>query len=136
MKKLLQYGFIKKSSRIGLLCNHTAWDLTEKKYRFEILSANGLLKKVFLPEHGLFGELQDQEKLDSTLAYRKVSDQVQWISLYTSENTTLTATPEQLSGIDILLIDLQDTGSRYYTFTTTVWLLLKSISVWKLPIHI
>jgi uncharacterized protein YbbC (DUF1343 family) len=136
MKTLLQYGFIKESSRIGILCNQTAWDFSEKKYRFEMLAASGLLKKIFIPEHGLFGELQDQEKLNSTLAYQKLSDSVEWVSLYHSENASLTATPEQLAGIDLLLIDLQDTGSRYYTFTTTVWLLLKSISERRLPIHI
>jgi uncharacterized protein YbbC (DUF1343 family) len=136
MRKLLQYNIIKKSSRIGLLCNQTAWHNAEKKYSFESLAHKGLLKKVFIPEHGLFAELQDQEKLSSTSVYRRFSEKTEWISLYNASASSLIASAEQLAGINTLIIDLQDTGSRYYTFTTTVWLLLKTITELKLHIKI
>ncbi len=136
MKQLLQYNIIKKSSRVGLLCNQTAWHVTTKKYSFESLIQKGVLKKVFIPEHGFFGEWQDQEKMDSTSAYNYFSDQIEWISLYGKNESTLTVTANQLSGIDVLIIDLQDTGSRYYTFITTTWLLLKSITIHHLDIKI
>ena len=58
MKQLLQYNIIKKSSRVELLCNQTAWQVTTKKYSFELLIQKGALKKVFIPEHGFFGESQ------------------------------------------------------------------------------
>lgn len=136
MKQLLQYNIIKKSSRVGLLCNQTAWHITTKKYSFQSLIEKGLLKKVFIPEHGLFGELQDQEKLDITSACNYFSEQVEWISLYCKNESSLIVTTDQLSGIDVLLIDLQDSGSRYYTFITTIWLVLKSITIHHLDIKI
>jgi len=136
MEKLLKYNILKKSSRIGLLCNQTAWQVAEKKYSFELLIQKRLLKKVFIPEHGLFAELQDQEKLEAASIYHRFSDKVEWISLYNQHESSLTASAEQLSGIDCLIIDLQDAGSRYYTFITTTWLLLKSITDLSLDIQI
>ncbi len=129
MKDLLQNNIIKKGSRIGLLSNQTAWHVSTKKYSFESLIRKGVLKKVFIPEHGLFGELQDQEKLSNTSAYHFFSDKVEWISLYSQQETSLSASAAQLAGIDTLIVDLQDTGSRYYTFISTIWLLLKSVTI-------
>ncbi|MGZ8553005.1 MAG: DUF1343 domain-containing protein [Chitinophagaceae bacterium] len=136
MEHLLHYKIVKKSSRVGLLCNQTAWHVSVKQYSFQTLIQKGLLKKVFIPEHGLFGELQDQEKLDTTTAYNYIAENIEWISLYRKNESSLTATADQLAGIDILIIDLQDTGSRYYTFITTIWLLLKSITIHHLDIKI
>ena len=136
MKQLLQYNIIKKSSHVGLLCNQTAWHISAKNYSFYSLLQKGILKKVFVPEHGLFGELQDQEKSDTTSAYNFISEKVEWISLYGKNESSLAATASQLTGIDTLVIDLQDTGSRYYTFITTIWLLLKSITIHHLDIKI
>lgn len=128
MKELLHNNILKKSSRVGLLCNQTAWHLPQRKYSFELLIRKGILKKVFIPEHGLFGELQDQEKLNDTGVYNIFSEKVEWISLYNNDENARGASVAQLEGIDTLVIDLQDTGSRYYTFISTTWLLLKSIT--------
>lgn len=136
MKKLFKYDIIRKNSRVGLLCNQAAWHIAEKKYAFETLIQKDILKKVFIPEHGLFAELQDQEKLAITSAYNRFSHKVEWISLYGHNEISLTASAEQLSGIDILIIDLQDTGSRYYTFITTTWLLLQAITRLDLDLKI
>ncbi len=136
MKKPLHYNILKKGSRTGLLCNQTAWHISTKQYTFQSLMGKAELKKIFIPEHGLFGELQDQEKLDVTSCYQFFSAEVEWISLYTTNETSLATSASQLSGIDVLIIDLQDTGSRYYTFITTVWLLLKSITIHHLDITI
>jgi uncharacterized protein YbbC (DUF1343 family) len=46
----------------------------------------------------------------------------QIISLYGSDRESLSPKPEQLAGLDILLIDLMDVGSRYYTFVWTALL--------------
>ncbi len=136
MKKDPLYKLLKKSESIGLLCNHSAWHATTGEYSFQSLAAGGNLKKVFIPEHGLFGELQDQVKLNDTTIYSTLAMGVEWISLYNSSEGSLTATDEQLKGIDTLLIDLQDTGSRYYTFTSTIWLLLHKITSLNLDIKV
>jgi uncharacterized protein YbbC (DUF1343 family) len=45
-----------------------------------------------------------------------------FISLYGSDKASLSPQPEQFAGIDVLLIDLMDVGSRYYTFVWTALL--------------
>jgi uncharacterized protein YbbC (DUF1343 family) len=46
----------------------------------------------------------------------------QLISLYGADKTSLSPRPEHFAGVDILLIDLMDVGSRYYTFVWTALL--------------
>lgn len=136
MKKDPLYKLLSKKESLGLLCNQSGWHTHTGKYIFQSLTGQHRLKKVFIPEHGLFGEMQDQVKLDGTSAYRNLAGNVEWISLYNSTNLSLTPTAEQLSGLDTIIIDIQDTGSRYYTYTSTIWLLLKKISELHLDISI
>ncbi|HLG38382.1 MAG TPA: DUF1343 domain-containing protein, partial [Chitinophagaceae bacterium] len=136
MKKFPLYKFLKKKEAIGLLCNQSGWHAQTGKYSFQSIAETGKLKKVFIPEHGLFGELQDQLKLDDTSVYKSVADNINWISLYSSMDHSLTASADQLKDLDTLIIDIQDTGCRYYTYTTTTWLLLKKITELDLDITV
>ncbi len=128
MKKGPLYKLLKKKESIGLLCNQSGWHPQTGKYSFQWLAENTRLKKVFIPEHGLFGEWQDQVKSDDTSLYKNLSGDLEWISLYSLSNSSLTASADQLRTIDTLIIDIQDIGSRYYTYTSTTWLLLKKIT--------
>ncbi|MEI9809593.1 MAG: exo-beta-N-acetylmuramidase NamZ domain-containing protein [Bacteroidota bacterium] len=58
------------------------------------------------------------------------------ISLYNSTDHSLTASREQLAALDTIIIDIQDAGSRYYTYTVTVWLLLQKITALHLDLTI
>jgi len=136
MKKDPLYKLLKKSESIGLLCNHTACHASNGHYSFKSLAATGKLKQVYIPEHGLFGEIQDQAKLDNTSVYSSLGDNIEWISLYNSVEQSLTATDDQLRKIDTLIIDLQDAGCRYYTFISTISLLLKKITYLHLDIKV
>lgn len=136
MKKDPLYQLLKKSEATGLLCNQSAWQPLTGKYTFQSLAETRKLKKVFIPEHGLFGELQDQVKMDDTSAYQQLASTIEWVSLYNSADHSLTASDEHLKAIDTLIIDIQDAGSRYFTFTSTTWLLLKKITELKLTTRI
>ena len=59
-----QPDLVLKSGKVGILCNQTAWHPENGEYIFETFYKKGNLKRVFMPEHGLFAELQDQQKLD------------------------------------------------------------------------
>lgn len=136
MKRFPLYKLLKKKGSIGLLCNQSGWHRQNGKYSFQSLAETGKLKKVFIPEHGLFSELQDQVKLDDASFYKNISADIQWISLYNSTDHSLTASAKQLNELDTLIIDIQDAGSRYYTYTTTTWLLLKKITELGLDITV
>ncbi|GHV91423.1 hypothetical protein AGMMS50268_19260 [Spirochaetia bacterium] len=129
-----------RSGRLGLLCNQAAWHGETGEYLFETFYKQGNLKRLFMPEHGLFGELQDQVKLDGTGAYEGLGLKgCEFVSLYGSDDATLKAGPEKFAGLDALVIELQDVGVRYYTFLSTlrnIFLTLKehhlSLPVWIL----
>lgn len=136
LKKDPLYKLISKKAAVGLLCNQSAWSDRNGQYTFRELAARKVLKKVFIPEHGLFGELQDQVKLDDTSVYGQLAPGVEWISVYSAAAPGLTATDAQLRNIDTLVIDIQDSGSRYFTFTSSIYLLLKRITELDLDITV
>ncbi len=125
-----------KGGHIGVLCNQTAWHPEFGEYLFEYYAKKGGLKRVFMPEHGLFGELQDQEKLDSTDCYKNLfrreeraksgklersgANDIEFVSLYGTSENSLNIDPAKLTDLDALIIELQDVGCRYYTYISTI----------------
>ncbi len=103
--------------RIGMLANQVSFSHTRKRYSFELIPG---LQRVFLPEHGLFAELQDQIPLESVSPYRCFRD-IEWVSLYGTTEDTLVPDARLLSDLDLLIFDLQDVGARYYTFLTSIY---------------
>jgi len=123
--------------RVALLCNQCSWDFNEGRYLFEIWHEQNMLHRLFMPEHGLFAELQDQEKLDSTAFYSCLGlDGVDFVSLYGSSESSLSAPLEKLKDLDAIIIDLQDVGCRYYTFFSTVYKLFQSLKAYGLNISV
>jgi uncharacterized protein YbbC (DUF1343 family) len=82
-------------------------------------SAAGPPRALFGPEHGYYGIEQDMIPAEGG------SDP--WtgapiVSLYGDSEQTLRPCPCAFAGLDLLLIDLQDVGSRYYTYAATaIW---------------
>ncbi len=72
------------------------------------------MKALFSPEHGLLGTHQDQEGVDIQEGMQFQGVPV--YSLYGEDAASLRPTREMLEGVDVLLVDLQDVGSRYYTY--------------------
>jgi uncharacterized protein YbbC (DUF1343 family) len=126
-----------RDGRLGLLCNHAAWHRETGEYLFETLYARGNLKRVFLPEHGLFGELQDQVKLEGTGLYAELGlRDCEFVSLYGSGESSLTMDPEKLADLDALVIELQDVGARYYTFLSTLRNVFISLKTHNIPLPV
>lgn len=75
------------------------------------------LTRIFAPEHGLRGALQDMESVQNAVDPRT---NVPVVSLYGNSEASLHPSPEALQDIDVILFDLQDVGSRYYTFSQTL----------------
>jgi uncharacterized protein YbbC (DUF1343 family) len=77
----------------------------------------GPLVRLFAPEHGLEGVAQDMEAVADA---RDPATGARVRSLYGSEAATLEPRPEDLEGVRVLLVDLPDIGTRYYTFAATM----------------
>lgn len=73
--------------------------------------------KIFGPEHGLHGQAQD---LIGVADQEAKGVQTQVVSLYGKNFESLKPTTEQLQDLDFLVIDLQDVGTRFYTFQATM----------------
>src|SRR5262249_54791877 len=83
------------------------------------------LAALFGPEHGFLGQAQDLVGVNSG---SEPGLGLRVYSLYGDTFESLRPTEDQLRGLDALLIDLQDVGSRYYTFQATMLLCFEAAS--------
>lgn len=111
-----------EGKRIGLVTHAAAVDRSLRSSIEAIGSMPGVrLMRVFGPEHGVHGQAQDLIGVgDDEAPGLEQQIQTQVISLYGKTFDSLKPTPNQLDSLDYLIIDLQDVGSRYYTFQATM----------------
>lgn len=104
------------NNRIGLLCNAASLDssLTHARQCLGEILGDGL-RALFTPQHGLFAEKQDN-MVESD--HRK--DPLLGIPVFSLYSDTRRPTREMYDTIDMLLVDLQDVGTRVYTFIYTL----------------
>ncbi len=103
--------------RVGLVCHPASVDSQLCHITDLVAEAPGVqLVALFGPEHGFLGQAQDLIGVadDAPRQGPRVH------SLYGATIASLKPTAEQLRGLDALVIDLQDVGSRYYTFQATM----------------
>jgi uncharacterized protein YbbC (DUF1343 family) len=96
-----------------------------------LLAASIRIARLFGPEHGIRGEAQDMIGVDSAHDFRT---RIPVVSLYGDRFESLLPTPEALADIDVLVVDLQDVGSRYYTFIWTMALCVQSAARAGVPV--
>jgi len=109
--------------RVGLLCHpaSVAADLVHVVDRLIQLGVRPA--RLFGPEHGVRGEAQDMIGVDGATDARTG---IPVSSLYGSTFASLSPTAGDLAEIDVLVVDLQDVGSRYYTYIWTMGLAMKA----------
>ena len=121
-----------RGRRVGLVTHPAAVDARLRDAASLFAAAADLtLVALFGPEHGFFGQAQDLESVPEDQA---ASRSARVYSLYGDSAASLRPTPEQLSGLDVLVIDLQDVGSRYYTFQATMKYCLEAAAPLGLPV--
>ena len=108
--------------RLGLLCNQASVDASLRHAKCLINGRfPGQLKALFSPQHGLFAEKQD-----NMVESPHEADPDLDIPIYSLYGETREPNPEQLSDIDIMLVDIQDVGCRVYTFIWTLYLVMRA----------
>ncbi|MDB4972863.1 MAG: hypothetical protein JWN48_1204 [Myxococcaceae bacterium] len=109
-----------RGRRVGLLAHPASVD-SELRHAEALLPEVGAkLSAIFGPEHGYSGQAQYMVGVASTAGAVPV------YSLYGDTFEDLSPTPEQLRGLDAVVVDLQDVGSRYYTFVWSMALMLRA----------
>lgn len=103
-------------ARLGLLLNQASVD-RQLRSSCDVVAEQfpGRLAALFSPQHGLWGEMQANMIESPHATHQRLGIPV--FSLYSE---TRRPTPKMLAGIEVLLIDLQDVGTRVYTFVWTV----------------
>ena len=118
---------ILQGKRLGLLANPASVACPEGNRRFRstrLLISNhypGQLKVLFSPQHGFFAEKQA-----NMIPSEDLIDPVLKIPVFSLYGKTRIATEAMLERIDILIVDLQDVGTRVYTFIYTMALCLQA----------
>lgn len=112
---------ILEGKRVGLITNPTGFD-NSLKSTIDILyeAPNVNLVALFGPEHGVRGDAHAGDKVQNIIDSKTG---IPVLSLYGS---TRKATPEMLQGIDVLVYDIQDIGSRSFTYISTMGLAMEA----------
>lgn len=107
---------ILRNARFGLLLNQASVDRSFR-YASDVLAERfpGQLRALFTPQHGLWGE-QQANMIETPHGRHRRLD----LPIYSLYSDMRRPTPEQLADLDCLVIDLQDVGTRVYTFIWTI----------------
>jgi uncharacterized protein YbbC (DUF1343 family) len=115
--------------KIGLVTNHTGVAKDGRSTIDVLAHAPGvMLVKLFSPEHGLRGEA-DAPVPDGT----DQATGLPIVSLYGKERKPR---PEDFGGLDGLVFDIQDIGARFYTYITTLGLVLEAAAESKKQVFV
>lgn len=120
LEQLVKSNFeILKGKRVGLVTNPTGVDRNLRS-TVDILFHAPDVKLVALygPEHGVRGEYTAGQSIVAE------TDPVTGLPVYSLYGKTRKPTKEMLQGIDVLVYDIQDIGSRSYTFISTLGLVM------------
>jgi uncharacterized protein YbbC (DUF1343 family) len=100
--------------RVGVICNQTAV-LPDGTHLVDALLKKGVnVTALFAPEHGIRGTAPAGATVGDA------TDRATGLPVYSLYGKTTKPSPEMLANVDVLLFDIQDIGSRYYTYTGTM----------------
>ncbi len=118
-----------RGKRIGLLANAASvtWDHVPAASAMQKAGLD--VRVLFGPEHGFWGAAQDMEAVSSGGPSR-----LPVVSLYGATFDDLSPKPGHLGQVDLVVSDLPDVGSRYYTYVWTTALMMKACAAMKIPV--
>ncbi|MCR4440263.1 MAG: DUF1343 domain-containing protein [bacterium] len=117
-----------KGKRVGVITNHTGIDRQGRHIADLLHEAAGVtLSKLFAPEHGIRGTAEAGAQIGAEV---DAKTGVPILSLY---GETKKPTPEMLSDLDVLVFDIQDVGTRFYTYISTMSLAMEAAAEQQIP---
>lgn len=119
-----------QGARFGLVLNQASVD-GELRLACDLLAARfpGQLAALLTPQHGMWGEQQANMVETRHHHYARLD-----LPLYSLYSETRSPTPEMLRDLELLVIDLQDVGTRVYTFAWTVAACLRACAAHNIPL--
>lgn len=117
-----------KSRNIGLVTNHAATTSGFVPSRVALLQQGFNIVRLFSPEHGL-----DTTGADGH-AMSNATDPLTDLSIISLYGDKLAPTQTDLAGIDIMLFDIPDVGSRFYTYLWTLTHVMEACAAYDIPL--
>lgn len=116
-----------QDKRVGLVVNHTS--LVNQIHLVDFLrNKNIKIGKIFAPEHGFRGDASAGAEIQDDI---DAKTGIPVISLYGQNRKP---TREQMQDIDIVIFDVQDVGCRFYTYISTLHLVMESCAENNVPL--
>jgi uncharacterized protein YbbC (DUF1343 family) len=119
-----------KGTRVGVVCNHASLDRGFLHIVDRLAAADHLtLAAIFGPQHGFRSDVQD-----NMIETPHANEPGRRVPIYSLYSETREPTAEMLSGIDVLVIDLQDVGARIYTYIYTMANCMRACARHRIPV--
>jgi len=115
---------------IGLVTNHTGVNRNGiPNYELLIRLVDVNLKTIFAPEHGFYGNVSAGIKILN-------QSKENFPTIFSLYGDTRKPTKEMLEGLDIIIYDMQDVGARFYTYISTLGLVMESAAEANIPVMV
>jgi uncharacterized protein YbbC (DUF1343 family) len=128
---LVEEDFIRFNGKsVGVVVNHTSLN-QDGEHLIKLAHSSGIkIASVFSPEHGFKGVVEAGETFADGI------EPLTGSPIYSLYGSTRKPTREMLSGLDALVFDMQDIGVRYYTYVSTLTLIMEAAAENGIPIWI
>lgn len=121
-----KYVSILQNKKVAVLGNHTS-RINDTHLVDSLLNLNIEIVKIFSPEHGFRGQAAAGEHV------KDGTDQKTGIPVISLYGSNRKPRQEQLQGIDIVVMDIQDVGLRFYTYISTMTYMMDVLADLQIP---
>lgn len=121
-----------RNRRIGLVTNQSGVDRNGARDIDRLISSGIRVTAMFAPEHGPRGSID----VDVRPERRQETDSATGTPVFLLHDGVRLHPPtaEMLAEVDVLIVDLQDAGARYYTYPATVAMIMEAAAAARLPV--
>ena len=118
-----------QNKQIALVVNQTS-TISQTHLVDSLLQLNIKIKSIFAPEHGFRGDA------DAGAHVSNGKDKKTGLPIISLYGNNKNPTPEQLKSIDLIIFDIQDVGSRFYTYISTMHYVMEACAEQNIPLLI
>lgn len=128
-QQLNTYVNVLLNKRVAVVANQTS--LVNHQHLIDTLMTSGVeVVRIFAPEHGFRG------KADAGEHIKDGKDIKTGLPIYSLYGSNKKPTAAQLQDVDIVLFDIQDVGTRFYTYLSTLHYVLQACGEQGIPVMV
>ena len=114
--------------RLGLVINHTSRLPGGSSLVQALLDRGANVRAIFSPEHGFRGEIEQGQAVPDS--------RFKAIKVYSLYGDTKKPTAAQTQSLDAFIFDIQDVGTRFYTYITTLKYVIEAAAEYQKPVYV